>query len=93
MEALPPAGTYRRLLRSLAPYRATAVAAIVAASIAAAATAFYAYLIGPALKALLLESPVARVTWIFPATMVGVALMKAGAQWLQGGSCSRSGNA
>src|SRR5512141_1331035 len=53
----PPNGTYRRLLRSLRPYRATAAAAMGASSVAAAAAALYAYLIGPLLKAVLTSGP------------------------------------
>lgn len=94
LEAPPPKGTYRRLLRSLKPYRATAAAAIAASSIAAAAAGLYAYLIGPLLKAVLTQGPVALggvaverkdLAVVFPLAIVAVAVVKAVAQWLQGG--------
>ncbi|HYV45460.1 MAG TPA: ABC transporter ATP-binding protein [Myxococcaceae bacterium] len=94
MEALPPKGTYRRLLRSLKPYRATAAAAAVASAIAAAAAGLYAYLIGPLLKAVLTQGPVELggvaverkdLVVVFPLAIVAVAALKAVAQWLQGG--------
>ena len=94
MEAPPPRGTYRRLLRSLKPYQATAAAAAIASSVAAAAAALYAYLIGPLLKAVLTEGPVELggvaverrdLSLVFPAAIVAVAAVKALAQWLQGG--------
>src|SRR6185295_1790102 len=94
LEALPPKGTYRRLLRSLKPYRATAAAAAVASAIAAAAAGLYAYLIGPLLKAVLTQGPVELggvaverkdLVVVFPLAIVAVAALKAVAQWLQGG--------
>ncbi|HVE81302.1 MAG TPA: ABC transporter ATP-binding protein [Myxococcales bacterium] len=65
-----------------------------ASSVAAAATALYAYLIGPLLKAVLTEGPLelggvaverGDLALVFPAAIVGVAVVKALAQWLQGG--------
>ncbi|HEY8211258.1 MAG TPA: ABC transporter ATP-binding protein [Myxococcaceae bacterium] len=94
MEAPLPKGTYRRLLRSLKPYRATAAAAAAASSIAAAAAALYAYLIGPLLKAVLTQGPVELggvvvqredLALVFPLAILAAAGMKALAQWLQGG--------
>jgi len=94
LEAPPPKGTYRRLLRSLKPYRATAAAAAVASAVAAAAAGLYAYLIGPLLKAVLTQGPVALggveverkdLAVVFPLAIVAVAAVKAVAQWLQGG--------
>jgi len=94
LEAPPPKGTYRRLLRSLKPYRATAAAAAVASAIAAAAAGLYAYLIGPLLKAVLAQGPVSLggvavepkdLPVVFPLAIMAVAVVKAVAQWLQGG--------
>src|SRR5262245_40344805 len=94
VEAPPAKGTYRRLLRSLRPYRANAAAALAASSVAAAAAALYAYLIGPLLKAVLTEGPVELggvavdredLALVFPAAIVAAAAVKALAQWLQGG--------
>src|SRR5262249_25626815 len=94
VEAPRSNGTYRRLLRSLRPYWATAAAATAASSFAAAAAALYAYLIGPLLKAVLTTGPVELggvaverkdMTLVFPAAIIGVAALKALAQWLQGG--------
>jgi subfamily B ATP-binding cassette protein MsbA len=92
--ASPPAGTYRRLLRSLLPYRGRATAAILASAVAAGAAGVYAYLIGPLLKAVVTGGPV-ELPWlavrredlavVFPLAVVAVAVVKAAAQWLQGG--------
>lgn len=90
----PSPGTYRRLLGYLAPYRGLAALALLASSVAAGAAAFYAYLIGPLLKAVLTGAAVRlgpytvegeELLSTFPLAVVGVAVVKAGAQWLHGG--------
>jgi ATP-binding cassette, subfamily B, bacterial MsbA len=84
----------RRLLGLLRPYRVRVGWALVAAAVSAAAAAVYAWLVGPLLKGVLLggavrlgpvemQTPVWR--WVLPAAVMGAALVKASAQFLQTG--------
>ncbi|MGA9519878.1 MAG: ABC transporter ATP-binding protein, partial [Myxococcaceae bacterium] len=84
----------RRVAAYLKPYRLTAACAIVACCIAAGATSFYTYLIGPLLKSVLTGAPAELVgleldssdlLWVFPVAMVSTATIKALAQFLQNG--------
>src|SRR5450432_4717569 len=84
----------RRLLGLLRPYRFMVTLALVAAAISAAAAAAYAWLVGPLLKGVLLGGNVRLGTvemqtsvwrWVLPAAVVGAALVKALAQFLQTG--------
>ncbi|MFL5318383.1 MAG: ABC transporter ATP-binding protein, partial [Myxococcaceae bacterium] len=92
--------SYRRLLQYARPYRSTVVIAVGASAIAALATSFYAWLVGPLLKAVLTRSDLqlpfvkvegARLLWVLPAAVVVVAVVKASAQFLQNGLMTRTG--
>jgi subfamily B ATP-binding cassette protein MsbA len=85
---------YRRLLAYLRPYRVPVALALLSSVLAAGAAAFYAYLIGPLLKAVLTGAAVevgpyqlegSRLLSLFPPVVVAVAAIKAGAQLVQGG--------
>lgn len=76
------------------PYWPSAFGAIVASCFAAAAAASYAWLIGPLLESVLTGKAVSvanisfderDLLWAFPLAMVGVASVKAVAQFLQNG--------
>jgi len=93
-------GTYRRLLRYLAPYRASVAVAVLASLATAGAAAFYAYLLGPLLKSVLSQAG-ARIgpvfiqredlAWKVPLLLAAVATAKAGAQYLQTGLMQATG--
>ena len=96
----PSAQVYRRLLRYVRPYRRLLVAGVLAALAVAAAASAYAYLVGPLLEAVLTDAPVSvggmRVQGrdllrVLPLLLVGVAVVKALAQFLQGGLMQRLG--
>jgi len=85
---------YSRLWTYVRPYGGRVAAASLAAAVSAAAAAAYAYLIGPLLKAVLQGQAVELGAWRFagadlvvqlPLLVLGVALAKALAQWLQTG--------
>lgn len=69
----------------LRPYRVAVTAALGASCLAAAASAAYAYLVGPLLEAVLLGRALTFGRWMLPLLLVGVAAVKASTQWLQGG--------
>lgn len=84
----------RRLLGLLRPYRLRVALAAFAAAMSAAAAAVYAWLVGPLLKGVLLGGPVQLGSlelqtsvwrWVLPAAIMGAALVKATAQFLQTG--------
>jgi ATP-binding cassette, subfamily B, bacterial MsbA len=91
---------YRRLLGYVRPYRRLLVAGLSASMLAAAATAAYAWVVGPLLRAVLTEEPItvaglslppdALLRWL-PLVVVAVAAVKATAQFLQGGWMQRLG--
>nr|WP_242544115.1 ABC transporter ATP-binding protein [Corallococcus sp. NCSPR001] len=96
----PSAHVYRRLLGYLSPYRRLLLAGTLASLTAAAATAAYAWIVGPLLRAVLTGAPVtvAGMTLApeallsrLPLLVVAVALVKATAQFLQGGLMQRLG--
>src|SRR5690242_5992954 len=95
-----PRSTQRRLLGFVKPYRLTVAVAVVACAMAAAAAAFYAYLIGPLLKAVLtgeaarlgpLSLERADLPLLVPLLVLGVALVKSAAQFLQSGLMQATG--
>src|SRR5512132_459999 len=97
-----PQATYRRLGRYLRPYRGRLALAVAASVGGAAAASFYAYLIGPLLSALLggrsaQVGPVflggERLVTTVPLLVVGVAVLKASAQWAYGGMANAVGQA
>ncbi|HTS80921.1 MAG TPA: ABC transporter ATP-binding protein [Myxococcaceae bacterium] len=84
----------RRLLGLLRPSAPLVAGAVLAAAVSAAAAAGYAWLIGPLLRSVLLSEPMrvagwttspGRARWLLPASLVVLALVKAGAQLLQTG--------
>jgi len=90
----PSLHVYARLLSYVRPHGPAVLVAVLAASLAAAATSAYAYLIGPLLRAVLTGKAVVLgpltftgldLVTRFPLLVVGVALVKALAQWVQGG--------
>ena len=96
----PSAHVYRRLLGYLSPYRRLLLAGTLASLTAAAATSAYAWIVGPLLRAVLTGAPVtvAGMTLApevllsrLPLLVVAVALVKATAQFLQGGLMQRLG--
>ncbi|WP_043322580.1 ABC transporter ATP-binding protein [Corallococcus coralloides] len=100
MAPRPSAHVYRRLLGYLRPYRRLLLAGTLASLTAAAATAAYAWVVGPLLRAVLTGAPVtvAGMTLApeallsrLPLLVVAVALVKATAQFLQGGLMQRLG--
>ncbi|RKG60978.1 ABC transporter ATP-binding protein [Corallococcus sp. AB011P] len=100
MAPRPSAHVYRRLLGYLSPYRRLLLTGTLASLTAAAATAAYAWIVGPLLRAVLTGAPVtvAGMTLApeallsrLPLLVVAVALVKATAQFLQGGLMQRLG--
>ncbi|XXF81499.1 ABC transporter ATP-binding protein [Myxococcaceae bacterium GXIMD 01537] len=100
MAPRPSPHIYQRLLGYLRPYRRLLAAGLAASLVAAAATSAYAWLVGPLLRAVLTGEPVefAGVTLPgeallrrLPLLVVGVAALKALAQFLQGGWMQRLG--
>ncbi|RKH59869.1 ABC transporter ATP-binding protein [Corallococcus aberystwythensis] len=100
MAPRPSAHVYRRLLGYLSPYRRLLLAGTLASLTAAAATAAYAWIVGPLLRAVLTGAPVTVVGMTLspeallsrlPLLVVAVALVKATAQFLQGGLMQRLG--
>jgi ATP-binding cassette, subfamily B, bacterial MsbA len=88
------ASPLRRLWGLLRPYRLRVGLALVAAATSAAAAATYAWLVGPLLKGVLLggavrlgpmELQTSVWRWALPAAVMGAALVKASAQFLQTG--------
>ena len=86
--------TLGRLLGLLRPSARLVAGAVLAATVSAAAAAGYAWLIGPLLRSVLLSEPLRvarlytspeRARWLLPGLLVGLALVKAGAQLLQTG--------
>ena len=91
---------YRRLLGHARAYRAEIGVAVLAAVVAAVAGALYAYLVGPLLKAVLTNLPVQlgplRISsgdrvWRLPLAVVGMAAVKAAAQFLHQGLMQSAG--
>ncbi|RKH13707.1 ABC transporter ATP-binding protein [Corallococcus praedator] len=100
MAPRPSAHVYRRLLGYLVPYRRLLLAGSLASLTAAAATAAYAWIVGPLLRAVLTGAPVSVAGMTLapeallsrlPLLVVAVALVKATAQFLQGGLMQRLG--
>ncbi|MCY1046423.1 ABC transporter ATP-binding protein [Corallococcus sp. bb12-1] len=100
MAPRPSAHVYRRLLGYLLPYRRLLLAGSLASLTAAAATAAYAWIVGPLLRAVLTGAPVSVAGMTLspeallsrlPLLVVAVALVKATAQFLQGGLMQRLG--
>lgn len=100
MAPRPSPHVYRRLLGYLRPYRRLLAAGVCASLVAAAATSAYAWVVGPLLRAVLTDQPV-TVAGVslpgdvllrrLPLVVVALALMKAFAQFLQGGLMQRLG--
>jgi subfamily B ATP-binding cassette protein MsbA len=96
----PSAHLYRRLLGSLRPYRGLLAAGLGASVVAAAASSAYAWVVGPLLRAVLTGeagslggvrlAPDQLLRWL-PVAVVAVAVVKASAQFLQGGWMQRLG--
>lgn len=87
---------YQRLLGFVRPYRARVAVAVLASLLFAAATSFYAFLLGPLLKLLLTgeAAPVAGLRFLeglsperllvaLPALLIATAIVRAGTQALQ----------
>ncbi|MET0403097.1 MAG: ABC transporter ATP-binding protein [Cystobacter sp.] len=100
MAPRPSPDIYRRLLGFLRPYRGLLVAGLCASLVAAVATSFYAWLVGPLLRAVLtggsvelagVRLPGGELLGVLPVLVVGVAALKAGANYLQGGWMQRLG--
>ncbi|MFL5345282.1 MAG: ABC transporter ATP-binding protein [Hyalangium sp.] len=100
MAPRPSPHLYRRLLSYLRPYRRLLVAGLGASVLAAAATSGYAWLVGPLLRAVLtgeavlvagLRLPPDELLRRLPLLLVAVAVVKATAQFLQGGWMQRLG--
>ncbi len=100
MAPRPSPHVYRRLLGYLRPYRGLLVAGLSASVLAAAATAGYAWVVGPLLRAVLtgeavtlagVELPSGELLRRLPVLVVAVAAVKATAQFLQGGWMQRLG--
>jgi subfamily B ATP-binding cassette protein MsbA len=96
----PSPHVYRRLLGYLRPYRRLLAAGVAASLVAAAATSAYAWVVGPLLRAVLTGEPVTvagvslpgdALLKRLPLLVVLVALVKATAQFLQGGLMQRLG--
>ena len=86
--------TLVRLLALLRPSARLVIGAVLAALVSAAAAAGYAWLIGPLLRSVLLSEPMhliglytspKQARWLLPGLLVGLAVIKAGAQLLQTG--------
>ncbi|MCP3168801.1 ABC transporter ATP-binding protein [Myxococcus qinghaiensis] len=100
MAPRPSPHVYRRLLGYLRPYRRLLAAGVCASLVAAAATSAYAWVVGPLLRAVLTDQPV-TVAGVslpgdvllrrLPLVVVALALVKAFAQFLQGGLMQRLG--
>ncbi|WP_163863255.1 ABC transporter ATP-binding protein [Myxococcus eversor] len=100
MAPRPSPHVYRRLLGYLRPYRRLLAAGVCASLVAAAATSAYAWVVGPLLRAVLTDQPV-TVAGVslpgevllrrLPLVVVALALVKALAQFLQGGLMQRLG--
>jgi subfamily B ATP-binding cassette protein MsbA len=91
---------YRRLLARVRPQRASILLAIAASTVAAAAAAVYAYLLGPLIKALLTGGALrlgpfsldhSDLVWRIPAGLVALAGVKAISQYLQTGLMQSAG--
>ena len=100
MAPRPSSHVYRRLLGYLRPYRRLLAAGVGASLLTAAATSAYAWLVGPLLRAVLTRAPVEfagltlpseRLLGLLPALVVVVAVVKATANFLQGGLMQRLG--
>ncbi len=100
MAPRPSPFIYQRLLGYLRPYRGLLVAGVGASLLAAAATAAYAWVVGPLLRAVLtgeavtvagLRLPPDELLRRLPLVVVAVAAVKATAQFLQGGWMQRLG--
>ncbi len=94
LAASPAPATFRRLLAYVAPYRSRVLLGLAAALVGATATALYAYLVGPLLRAVLTEAKVqwgpwsierGDLAWKLPLIVTGLAVLKAAAQFLQMG--------
>ena len=93
MTSLPPSALWR-LMRFARPYRGRMLLAVGAALVSAVATALYAFMVGPLLRAVLLGGEVRWASWSWnvrawagtlPVLLVGVAVVKGTAQVLQAG--------
>ncbi len=100
MAPRPSSHVYLRLLGYLRPYRRLLAAGVGASLVTAAATSAYAWLVGPLLRAVLTRAPVEfagltlpseRLLGVLPAFVVLVAVVKATANFLQGGLMQRLG--
>ncbi|WP_043431351.1 ABC transporter ATP-binding protein [Cystobacter fuscus] len=100
MAPRPSPHVYRRLLGYVRPYRLLLAAGLGASLVAAGATSTYAWLVGPLLRAVLTGGPVElagvklsgeHLLGVLPLMVVGVAVLKAGANYLQGGWMQRLG--
>ncbi len=100
MAPRPSSHVYLRLLGYLRPYRRLLAAGVGASLLTAAATSAYAWLVGPLLRAVLTRAPVEfagltlpseRLLAVLPALVVVVAVVKATANFLQGGLMQRLG--
>ena len=100
MAPRPSPHVYRRLLGYLRPYRPLLAAGVGASLVAAAATSAYAWVVGPLLRAVLTGEPVTvagvalpgdALLERLPLLVVLIALVKATAQFLQGGLMQRLG--
>ncbi len=100
MAPRPSPHVYRRLLGYLRPYRRLLAAGVGASLVAAAATSAYAWVVGPLLRAVLTGEPVTvagvslpgdALLERLPLLVVLVAVVKATAQFLQGGLMQRLG--
>ncbi len=100
MAPRPSSHVYLRLLGYLRPYRRLLAAGVGASLLTAAATSAYAWLVGPLLRAVLTRAPVEfagltlpseRLLGVLPAFVVLVAVVKATANFLQGGLMQRLG--
>ncbi|WP_309890987.1 ABC transporter ATP-binding protein [Archangium sp.] len=98
MAPRPSSHVYLRLLGYLRPYRRLLAAGVGASLVTAAATSAYAWLVGPLLRAVLTRAPVEfagltlpseRLLGVLPAFVV--AVVKATANFLQGGLMQRLG--
>ncbi len=77
--------SWRRLMSRVAPHRARVGWAIIAALVAAAAAAVWAWLLGPLLQGLLVGMPDSDLRWKLPLAIIAVAGVKALASWLHAG--------
>ncbi|WP_095957077.1 ABC transporter ATP-binding protein [Corallococcus macrosporus] len=100
MAPRPSSHVYRRLLGYLRPYRLLLAAGMSASVAAAIATSAYAWVVGPLLRAVLTDAPVTvagvslpgdALLKRLPLLVVAVAVVKATAQFLQGGLMQRLG--